>query len=51
MFAKYEVEFVFTCLEMTDGQNNCGSSPVELVQQTIVAAKQVGISNFSFDHN
>mmetsp|Transcript_21021 Transcript_21021/g.29487 ORF Transcript_21021/g.29487 Transcript_21021/m.29487 type:complete len:458 (-) Transcript_21021:87-1460(-) len=42
VFAKYNVNFDFTCLEMTDS-SNCASAPQELVKQTIYAAKGAGI--------
>jgi hypothetical protein len=41
MFAKYNARFDFTALELTDS-GSCGSRPVELVAQTIQAAKQAG---------
>jgi len=43
MFAKYKVDFDFTCLEMTDS-SNCDSQPQELVKQTIQASQQAGIA-------
>jgi len=43
MFKQYGAYFDFTCLEMTDYSNDCDSAPEQLVQQTILAAKQVGI--------
>lgn len=42
MLSRTNTTFCFTCLEMTDS-SNCASSPVELVQQTILAAKSVKI--------
>ena len=42
MLSRTNTTFCFTCLEMTDS-SNCASSPVELVQQTILAAQSVGI--------
>jgi len=45
MFAKNNVEFDFTALEMVDQPNNgCGSAPQELVKQTILASHSAGIS-------
>jgi len=43
MLAGYGATFDFTALEMTDGDSGCGSRPNELVQQTLLAAKQAGI--------
>ena len=42
MFSRTNTTFCFTCLEMTDSQN-CASSPVELVEQTILASKTARI--------
>lgn len=42
MFSRTNTAFCFTCLEMTDS-SNCNSSPVELVQQTILAARTTRI--------
>jgi beta-amylase len=43
MLSKYGVHFDFTCLEMTNTPNNCGSEPETLVQQTRLAANAVAI--------
>jgi len=43
MFAKYSIDFDFTCLEMTDS-SSCNSQPQELVKQTILASQQAGIA-------
>lgn len=42
MLSRTNTTFCFTCLEMTDS-NNCASSPVELVKQTILAAQTTRI--------
>ena len=43
MFAAYEADFDFTCLEMTDS-STCNSQPQELVKQTILASQKAGVS-------
>jgi len=40
---KYVKVFDFTCLEMRDSSNNCGSKPATLVQQAMSAAKSAGM--------
>lgn len=42
MMSRSNTTFCFTCLEMTDS-SNCASSPVELVQQSILAAQTTKI--------
>ena len=42
MLQRTNTTFCFTCLEMTDS-SNCASAPVELVQQTILAAQTARI--------
>lgn len=44
MFKKYNVEFAFTCMEMTDAsQQGCGCGPEQLVDLTRQAAVDSGI--------
>lgn len=44
LFAKYNVGFDFTCLEMKDSeQQNCNCAPEELVHQTENTAKTYGV--------
>jgi len=40
---KYAKVFDFTCLEMRDSQNNCGSKPASLVKQAMEAVKETGM--------
>jgi len=40
---KYAKVFDFTCLEMRDSQNDCGSKPASLVQQAMSAVKSAGM--------
>jgi len=40
---KYADVFDFTCMEMRDSSNNCGSKPATLVQQVISAVKSAGM--------
>jgi len=45
-FAKYNADFDFTCMEMTDNESGfaaCDSGPVQLVQQAKGAAHEAGI--------
>eukprot|EP00727_Mastigamoeba_balamuthi_P006794 m51a1_g2735 putative beta-amylase (445) ;mRNA; f:898551-900192 len=44
MLAKHNVSFDFTCLEMTDSQNDCASLPQSLVAQAFTAARNAGIA-------
>lgn len=44
MFAKNNIRFDFTALEMVDSDPSCDSEPQQLVQQTILAAQQAGIT-------
>jgi len=41
--SKYVDVFDFTCLEMRDSYNDCGSKPASLVQQALSAVKSVGM--------
>eukprot|EP01129_Flabellula_baltica_P012865 TRINITY_DN5884_c0_g1_i1.p1 TRINITY_DN5884_c0_g1~~TRINITY_DN5884_c0_g1_i1.p1 ORF type:complete len:441 (-),score=67.11 TRINITY_DN5884_c0_g1_i1:21-1343(-) len=44
MFKKHGATMIFTCLEMSNNeQNNCNCNPVGLVGQTMEAAKNAGI--------
>jgi hypothetical protein len=47
MFAAYNADFDFTCLEMTDS-STCNSQPQELVKQTILASQKAGIGTIFF---
>jgi len=42
-FVKNNIRFDFTCLEMSGTDNNCGSSPANLVDQAFDAARNAGI--------
>ena len=41
--SKYADVFDFTCLEMTDSSNDCGSKPATLVQQAMTATQRAGL--------
>lgn len=46
-FSKYNADFDFTCMEMTDNESGfaaCKSGPVQLVQQAKAGAHSAGIS-------
>ena len=51
-FAKYNADFDFTCMEMTDNESGfaaCDSGPVQLVQQAKGAAHEAGIGTSEWE--